>query len=93
MHGSGNLITIEIGQILVFYSNLINCGGMACQKVDNFLKVRKRLMTMDKRNTEQIKWFSSGKAAQEFTITDMSLHYTVDALSGQMSEGDFSRHC
>ncbi len=47
-------------------------------------------MVMDKLNTEQIKWFGLGKSAKEYVIIDMSLHHTVDALSGQMTEGFFS---
>ena len=89
VHGSGKIIRFDIGQILVFHSNLIHCGGMSCKRVNNFSKVRMGLTTME-ADIEQIKWFGSGKPVQEFTITDMSLHYTVDALSGQMSEGDFA---
>ena len=90
VHGSGTIVTINMGQILVFHSNLVHCGGMSCQIDDNFLKVRDSLMRMDKVNTEQIKWFGSGKDAKECTIADMSLHHTVDAILGQMSEGDHS---
>jgi len=91
VHGSGKVVTINSGQILVFHSNLIHCGGMSCQKDNNFTKVRDSLIRMDKVNTEKINWFGSGTSSvKECVITDMSLHYTVDALSGQMSEGDFS---
>ena len=90
VHGSGKVVTINIGQILIFHSNFIHCGGMSCQKAGNFLKVSDRLMVIDKLNTEQIKWFGSGKSAKDYVITDILLHHTVDALSGQMTEGDFS---
>ena len=89
VHGIGSNIYINVGQIIVFHSNLIHCGGMSCQIPDNFSKVKANLIKLNKEYAESIKWFGKGDAAQKCTVTDMSLHYTVDTAIGQMSEGDF----
>ena len=62
---------------------------MSCQIPDNFSKVKANLIKLNKEHTEQIKWFGKGDAARKCTVTDMSLHYTVDISFGKMSEGDF----
>lgn len=90
VHGIGTNPIIMAGQIMVFHSNLVHCGGRSCQRINNFSTVEAKLRAINNERTNQIKWFGTGDAARNFTLTDMSLHYTVDSTLGQMSEGDYS---
>lgn len=65
-------------------------GVRSCQRINNFSTVEAKLRAINNERTNQIKWFGTGDAARNFTLTDMSLHYTVDSTLGQMSEGDYS---
>lgn len=89
VHGIGTNPIIMAGQIMVFHSNLVHCGGRSCQRINNFSTVEDKLRAINKERTNQIQWFGTGDAARNFTVTDMSLHYTVDSSLGQMSEGDY----
>lgn len=81
--GYGSMVTLKRGERLIFHSNLIHHGVESCGSKDNFTVLKNQFMESNKNTFQDIKWFGVGKSAEHKTISDFSIHYTLDFTLGK----------
>ena len=77
---SGKTLTANVGQIIIFHSNLIHCGGASCNKIARSLV--KSPSNVSKKLLKDI--FKTG----EFLVTDVSVHFTIDSIDPSVGQYD-----
>jgi hypothetical protein len=84
----GETVTANVGEIILFHSNLIHCGGTSCNKKSNTSRLFKS--PRHKPLLKKIKWSGGKRAATEKCITDVSMHFTIDNKFAMSSEGAYT---
>ena len=81
--GYGKTLILSEGEIVLFHSTLVHAGAASCDIEDNFSCVEAEFKKEDQEKYEEIKWF--GKDTSQ-TITDMSIHFTVEPAGAMVAE-------
>ena len=76
----GKTLTANVGQIIIFHSNLIHCGGASCNIIARSLV--KSPSNVSKKLLKDI--FKTG----EFRVTDVSVHFTIDSIDPSVGQYD-----
>jgi len=84
----GETVTANVGEIILFHSNVIHCGGASCNKKSNTMRLFKS--PRHKPLLKKIKWIGGKHAVTKECITDVSMHFTIDYKFGISSEGAYS---